>query len=67
MNESTKVSFGKRFMDLRNQFENADYSIDDESVATVSDDGKIWAVGPGEATITVTQGDETAAVAVNVG
>ncbi|MDU5612477.1 MAG: molybdopterin-dependent oxidoreductase, partial [Slackia sp.] len=27
MNESTKVSFGKRFMDLRNQFENADYML----------------------------------------
>ncbi|EUB30589.1 Ig-like domain-containing protein [Olsenella uli] len=58
---------GEYQLTVANPWVDADYSIDDESVATVSDDGKIWAVGPGEATITVTQGDETAAVAVNVG
>ncbi len=35
------------------------YSSSDESVATVTDSGKVVAVGPGEATITVTCGEVT--------
>lgn len=62
----TLRSDGEYQLTVADPWVDADYSIDDEAVATVSDDGKIWAVAPGEATVTVTQGGETAEVAVTV-
>ena len=59
-------SDGEYQLTVENPWVDADYASSDEGVATVSDDGKIWAVAPGEATITVTQGGETAEVVVTV-
>lgn len=59
-------SDGEYQLTVENPWLDADYASSDEGVATVSDDGKIWAVAPGEATITVTQGGETAEVVVTV-
>ena len=59
-------SDGEYQITVENPWVDADYTCSDESVATVSDDGKIWAVAPGEAIITVTQGGETAEIALTV-
>lgn len=59
-------SDGEYQLTVENPWVDASYASSDEGVATVSDDGKIWAVAPGEATVTVTQGGETAEVAVTV-
>lgn len=59
-------SDGEYQLTVENPWVDADYACSDESVATVSDDGKIWAVAPGEATITVSQGGETAEIALTV-
>lgn len=59
-------SDGEYQLTVENPWVDAEYASSDEGVATVSDDGKIWAVAPGETTITVTQGGETAEVVVTV-
>ena len=57
---------GEYQLTVENPWVNADYTSSNERVCTVSDDGKIWAVGSGEAVVTVRQGNETADVAVTV-
>ena len=57
---------GEYQLTVENPWVDATYASSDESVATVSDDGKIWAVAPGETTVTVSQGGETAEVVVTV-
>ena len=59
-------SDGEYQITVENPWVDADYASSDEDVATVSDDGKIWAVAPGEATITVTQGSESQDILVTV-
>lgn len=57
---------GEYQLTVENPWVDADYACSDEAVATVSDDGKIWAVAPGEAIITVSQGGETVDIALTV-
>lgn len=59
-------SDGEYQLTVENPWVDADYACSDEAVATVSDDGKIWAVAPGEAIITVSQGGETVDIALTV-
>jgi hypothetical protein len=59
-------SDGEYQITVENPWVDADYTSSDEDVATVSDDGKIWAVAPGETTVTVTQGDESCDILVTV-
>lgn len=43
-----------------------EWKSDDESVATVSEDGLVTAIGEGQVTITVTAGDKSDTATVNV-
>jgi len=66
VSDITIRSDGEYQLTVENPWVNADYVSSDESVATVSDDGKIWAVAPGETTVTVSQGDESQDILVTV-
>ena len=59
-------SDGEYQITVENPWVDADYASSDEDVATVSDDGKIWAVSPGETTVTVTQDGESQDILVTV-